>query len=103
MQPLPDPINNSLGGTTRVNQVLTPGVDVWVYQLQSGGAGGGPVYTTYSIQDGSYHFYNLPPGIYLVYAEYFKNNVRYTYQTTAVIPDQPAPNDVKRDLNLVLP
>jgi hypothetical protein len=103
MQPLPDPIENSLGGTTRVNQALTPGVYVWAYQLQTGGASGGPVYTTYSIQDGSYHLYNLPPGIYLVYAEYFKNNVRYTYQTTAFIPDQAAPNDVRRDLNLVLP
>jgi hypothetical protein len=99
-QPLPATIDNSLGGTTRVNQELTPGVTVWAYQMQSGSSAGGPVYTTYSIQNSTYHFYNLPAGTYLVYAEYFENNVRYTYQTTAVIPGQ---GNVTRDLNLVLP
>jgi hypothetical protein len=102
-QPRPDPINNSLGGRTLVNQVLTPGVNVWAYKVQAGGQAGGPVYTTYSIQDGTYHFYNLPPGTYMIYAEYFKDNVRYTYQSVAVISDQPPPNNITRDLNLVLP
>jgi len=105
VQPLPDTINNSLGGLALVNNstAFTGSVSVWAYQMQSGGLPGGPVYTTQSIQDKTYHFYNLPPGAYLIYAEYYKDAVRYTYQTTAVMPDQPPPNNVTRNLNLVLP
>jgi hypothetical protein len=43
--------------------ILTPGVAVAAYRQ------GGAVHRTVSIQDGSYHFYNVPPGTYVVYAE----------------------------------
>jgi hypothetical protein len=90
MQPLPSPINTSLGGTTMVNQALKSGVNVWAYQTN------GPVYTTYSIQDGTYHFYNLPAGTYLIYAEYWLSGTRYWTQTYATIP----PNTVTKNLVL---
>ncbi len=39
------------------------GADVWAY------AQGGDVYKTQSIHDGTYRFYNMPPGTYQIYAE----------------------------------
>ncbi len=58
----------SIGGliTTRSeNNIPTPlpGTDVWAYTQ------GGTVYHTRSIHDGTYHFYNIPPGSYVIYAE----------------------------------
>jgi hypothetical protein len=67
--PIPDPVDGtaSFGGLVRgmtgaVPQVLT-GVRVMAYSR------GGQVYRTLSIHDGTYHFYNVPPGTYTVYAE----------------------------------
>jgi hypothetical protein len=96
-QPLPDPIDNSLGGKTMLNQSLRPGTNVWAYKMQGGGVAGGPVYTTYSIQDGTYHFYNLPAGTYLIYAEYWLGGTRYSGQAVATVP---ASGTVTRDLVL---
>jgi hypothetical protein len=89
-QPLPSPINTSLGGTITVNQARRPGVNVWAYMTN------GPVFSTYSIQDGSYHFYNMPAGTYLIYAEYWLSGTRFTAQTFATIP----PNTVTKNLTL---
>ncbi|MBN2007343.1 MAG: pilus assembly protein [Anaerolineae bacterium] len=70
--PIPDPIDGtvSLGGklTTRISggtlRVALTGADVWAYTQN------GEIYHTTSIQDGSYHFYNLPQaGTYIVYSE----------------------------------
>jgi hypothetical protein len=96
-QPLPDPRDNSLGGKTMLNQSLRPGTNVWAYKMQGGGMAGGPVYTTYSIQDGTYHFYNLPAGTYLIYAEYWLGGTRYSGQAVATVP---ASGTVTRDLVL---
>jgi hypothetical protein len=57
----------SFGGLVRgmtggVPQVLT-GVRVVAYSY------GGQVYRTLSIHDGTYHFYNVPPGTYIIYAQ----------------------------------
>jgi hypothetical protein len=89
-QPLPSPINTSLGGTVTVNQSLRSGVNVWAYMTN------GPIFTTYSIQGGTYHFYNLPAGTYLVYAEYWLSGTRFTAQTYVTIP----PNTVTKNLTL---
>ncbi len=68
--PIPAPISGtaSFGGlvsTIGENNVpiIITGADVWAY------AQGGQIYHTKSIHDGTYHFYNIPPGTYLVYAE----------------------------------
>jgi hypothetical protein len=89
-QPLPSPVNTSLGGTVTVNQALRPGANVWAYMTN------GPVFSTYSIQDGTYHFYNLPAGTYLIYAEYWQSGTRFTAQTYATIP----PSTVTKNLTL---
>jgi hypothetical protein len=67
--PIPDvePGTASFGGLVRgmtgaVPQVLT-GVRVVAYSY------GGQVYRTLSIHDGTYHFYNVPPGTYVIYAQ----------------------------------
>ncbi len=70
--PIPDPVDGtvSLGGklTTQISggtlRVALTGADVWAYTQN------GDIYHTVSIQDGTYHFYNLPlPGTYIVYSE----------------------------------
>ena len=47
------------------------GASVWAYAYadeQTGGAPG-PVFKTYSLNDGTYRFYNLPAGSYMIYTE----------------------------------
>ncbi len=70
--PIPDPEDGtvSLGGklTTQISggtlRVALTGADVWAYTQN------GEIYHTTSIQDGTYHFYNLPePGTYIIYSE----------------------------------
>lgn len=56
------------GKTQRFGQPLI-GATVWAYAYADEGSNPGPVFKTYSIQDGTYRFYNLPPGKYLVYAQ----------------------------------
>ena len=72
--PVPDeePGTASFGGLVRgmtgaVPQILT-GVKVMAYSQ------GGRVYRTLSIHDGTYHFYNKPPGTYIIYAEAWAGN-----------------------------
>jgi hypothetical protein len=63
------------GGVPRSLQ----GVDVWAYSPQGG------VHYTQSIQDGTYHFYNVPPGTYTVYAEYWEGGVGGTLYTAITV------------------
>jgi hypothetical protein len=62
-----DPTKVSIGGQALVfiNGWWTErqGVNVWAYG-QEGGS-----HHTVTIQDGSYYFYNIPPGTYRIYAE----------------------------------
>jgi hypothetical protein len=46
-----------------------PGIDVWAYSAS------GEVYHTQTIHDGTYHFYNVPPGTYTIYAEYWEGGM----------------------------
>lgn len=88
-QPIPDPVPGtaSIGGMTRaliggVPQRLT-GVDVWAYSQ------GGQVYHTRSIHDGTYHFYNIPPGTYTIYAEALIGGyLRIDVATVTVVADE---------------
>jgi hypothetical protein len=69
-QPKPDPIDTRLTGqVTLIFSDGSPerlkGVKVWAY------APDGQVYETFTIQDGLFNFYNLPPGVeYTVFAQY---------------------------------
>ncbi len=63
--PIPDPESGmaSIGGLLSLWGLPEPGVKVAAYSQ------GGQFYQTISIQDGTYHFYNVPPGTYVIYAE----------------------------------
>jgi hypothetical protein len=97
--PIPDPVPGTatFGGLiTTLNEnnifVPVPGADVWAY------ARGGEVYRTRSIQDGTYHFYNIPPGTYVVYAQAVINGeVRYATTEITVAADER-----RDDVNLLL-
>lgn len=59
------------------------GADVWTYSQ------GGQVYHTTSIHDGTYHFYNIPPGTYTVYAEAWVSGVlKVATSTVTVVADE---------------
>jgi len=49
-----------------------PGIQVWAY------AAGGEIYRTQTIHDSTYHFYNIPPGTYTLYAEVWIGELLYT-------------------------
>ncbi len=68
--PIPDPEPGmaSFGGLVSVGGMPLEGVRVVAYSQ------GGEVYRTISIQDHSYHFYNVPPGTYVVHAQAWINN-----------------------------
>ncbi len=78
IQPIPDdePGTASFGGLVEVVLDARPtkmsGIQVWAY------APGGELYTTKTIHDSTYHFYNVPPGTYTVYAEVWIENALYT-------------------------
>ncbi len=87
----------SFGGTITTrgeNNVPTilPGTDVWAY------AQGGDVLHTRSIQDGAYHFYNVPPGTYIIYAEAWVGGELRTVSTSVTV----AADERKFDVNLLL-
>jgi len=87
--PIPDPVPGtaSFGGLVRtlvggVPQYLT-GVDVWAYSQ------GGEVLHTRTIHDGTYHFYNIPPGTYTVYsAAWVSGQLRWGTTTVTVVADE---------------
>ncbi len=87
--PIPEdePGTASIGGLVRalfggVPQPLT-GVDVWAYSQ------GGEVLHTRSIHDGTYHFYNIPPGSYTVYSQaWVTGQLRWDVTTVTVVADE---------------
>lgn len=63
--------------------IILPGADVWAY------ARDGQLHHTRSIHDGTYHFYNIPPGDYIVYAEaWIGGQPRYATTNVSLIADQ---------------
>jgi hypothetical protein len=77
-RPIPpnEPGTASIGGLVEVwfgdTPAWLPGISVWLF------AGGGELYRTTTIHDGTYHFYNVPPGTYTVYAEVWVGGILYT-------------------------
>ncbi len=93
-----DPNKGSFGGVVsaldeRGAVLPLPGATVWAYTQD------GSQYQTVSIQDGSYHFYNLPPGTYTVYGEAWVDGAL----RTAVYPSLAlAAGDMRDDIDLPL-
>jgi hypothetical protein len=82
--PIPDHVPGMADITGRA-QVLVGGipqrlhgVDVWAYSQ------GGEVYHTVTIQEGSYGFYNIPPGTYTVYSEIWMVGSGFYFDTKTV-------------------
>jgi len=55
------------------------GVDVWAYKP------GGEVLYTVTIQQGRYHFYNVEPGTYTIYAEIWIGGGLHFAMTTVTV------------------
>jgi len=85
-----------VGGLTQALVAGVPqplvGVEVWAYSQ------GSQVYRTRSIHDGSYHFYNIPPGAYTIYAEAWVGG----YLRTAVATVTLVSDDLKESIHLLL-
>lgn len=77
-----DPAKASFGGLVTVVQQGRPqwlrGVDVYAYSPN------GTFQHTQTIQDGSYHFYNLPTGTYTIYAIYQDDRVNAQTMSVAI-------------------
>ena len=77
-----DPALASFGGLVTVVQQGRPqwpqGVDVHAYSPN------GTYRHTQTIQDGSYHFYNLPQGTYTIYAIYQDDQVNAQIMTVTI-------------------
>jgi hypothetical protein len=72
-QPAPAPVADTgrVSGKTQDGAgAPLAGASVWAYAYadEQGGAPG-PVFKTYSLEDGAYRFYNLPVGSYMIYTE----------------------------------
>ncbi|MDX1523497.1 MAG: Ig domain-containing protein, partial [Anaerolineae bacterium] len=78
-QPAPAqlPSLGKLSGKLKLGGTPQAGVTVWAYAYDDGFQAPGPVHTTYSINDGSYNFYNLEPGSYLIYTGMTISNTTY--------------------------
>jgi len=92
-----EPGLSNIGGlvTTRgENNVPTamPGTFVWAY------AQGSDVYHTRSIHDGTYSFFNIPPGTYIVYAEAWVGGELRTVSTSVTVEA----DERLTDINLLL-
>jgi len=87
--PIPEdePGTSSIGGLVRAlfGGVPRPmiGVDVWAYSQ------GGEIYRTRTIHDGTYHFYNIPPGTYTIYSQaWVSGQLRWDVTSVTVVPDE---------------
>lgn len=87
----PDPEPGKVRKVGGLAQVLLPsgvkakfqGIDVWAMQMQTGEPPSPPLYeldfqSTYTIQDSTYGFYNLQPGRYRIYAEFWYGGNLYS-------------------------
>lgn len=84
--PIPpdEPGTASIGGTVKTYgqnniPVILPGADVWAYSQ------GGEILHTRSIHDGTYHFYNIPAGTYIIYAEAWMSGQLRTASTQVTV------------------
>jgi hypothetical protein len=80
------------------------GVDVWAMQLPDGVTPPEALayYTTYSIHDSTYNFFNLNPGIYRIYAQVWVSGVLYTATAEVDLTDPVWMVQEKLDVHLTL-
>lgn len=74
------------------------GVDVWAYSADAGA-----YYHTQTIQNGVYHFYNIPPGTYTVYAEYWEDTKLHWSSETVPVHESTTGTHDPVTVNLFLP
>ncbi len=99
-QPVPTQYSTKVAGDVHVflNGIPTekPGVFVWIYAID------GSMEKTYTIQDSTFSFYDLPadPGgtQYILYAEYWEDTNFYSASTVIVL----TPGQVIDDISLLL-
>ena len=97
-QPIPphEPGKATIGGPLRVflsgAPQLKQGVRVWTYKQN------GDLLTTYSLHDSNYFFYNVDPGEYVIYSEYWDGPNLYSAFTTVTV----GPDETITDLSLLL-
>ncbi len=95
--PPAQPGTASIGGAIRTRgqnnlPIVLPGADVWAY------AQGGEVLRTRSIHNGTYHFYNITPGTYVIYAEAWMSGQLRTATTQVTV----VANERNYNINLLL-
>jgi hypothetical protein len=88
------PLRVFIGGAPQPKQ----GVRVWTYRRN------GELLTTYSLHDSNYFFYNVEPGEYVIYSEYWDGPNLYSAFTTVTVRLEDAVGDppVITDLSLLL-
>jgi hypothetical protein len=97
-QPIPplEPGKAIIGGPLRVflSGAPTPkqGVRVWTYKRN------GELITTYSLHDSNYFFYNVDPGEYVIYSEYWDGPNLFSAFTTVTV----GPGETITNLSLLL-
>jgi len=99
-EPTPDDYNTLVAGEIRVliDGVPTakPGIFVWIYAIE------GEMQKTYTIQDSSFSFYDLPAAsggtTYILYAEYEEDDTFYSASTIILL----RPGDVIDDIAMLL-
>ncbi|MFQ5575382.1 MAG: TadE/TadG family type IV pilus assembly protein [Anaerolineae bacterium] len=99
-QPVPTSFSTKVAGEVLVfkdvKPVEQPGVFVWIYAID------GSMEKTYTIQDSTFSFYDLPakPGgtQYILYAEYTEDQKTYIASTVIIL----TPGQVIEDISLVL-
>ncbi len=99
-QPIPGTYSTKVAGDVRVfingQPVEKPGVNVWIYAID------GSMAKTYTIQDSTFSFYDLPADPsgtqYILYAEYWEDNVFYSASSIIVLQ----PGQILDNLSLLL-
>jgi hypothetical protein len=77
------PLRVFIGGAPQPKQ----GVRVWTYKQN------GELLTTYSLHDSNYFFYNVEPGEYVIYSEYWDGPNLYSAFTTVTVRLEDAVGD----------
>ncbi len=82
--PIPEyvPGKASIGGRVLGDFAAQLGIDVWAYGQTL--EGGGATYHTVTLQDGSYRFYNIEPGIYTIDAQIWLDPMTPRFGTRTV-------------------
>ena len=99
-EPAPANFSTKVSGEIRalINGIPTPkpGIFVWIYAVD------GSMQKSYTIQDSTFSFYNLPAATdgttYILYAEYEENGTFYSASTILLL----RPGQVKDDIALLL-